>query len=213
MAFSPAPSDGFRWRASLTAWSSVSSDCGHAGSAAANRGRARSPGSDCCAGVTGGRETRHAAAQSKGIEVRIEVSSRTKTDPESEFILYYNESKKQPSPTINGPVNGKAGVALNFNFTAIDPEDDQIYYFIDWGDDENTGWIGPFKSGEKISKSHTWLTMNNFTVRAKAMDIYYHESNWSTINIKIPKMFIYNSIILPIQKMFEQYSFLKKIFI
>ncbi len=130
-----------------------------------------------------------------------------KTNPESEFVLYYNESEKQPSPKINGPVNGKAGVALNFNFTAIDPEDDQIYYFIDWGDDENTGWIGPFKSGEQISKSHTWLTMNNFTVRAKAMDINYHESNWSTINIKIPKKYFYKPIILQILEMFRQLSF------
>jgi hypothetical protein len=136
-----------------------------------------------------------------------------KTDPESEFILYYNESEIQPSPIITGPIKGKTGVALNFNFTAIDPEDDQIYYFIDWGDDENTGWIGPYNSGEQISKSHTWLTMNNFTVRAKAMDTYYHESNWSTININIPKIYIYKPIIIQIFKMFEQISFIKGKFI
>lgn len=136
-----------------------------------------------------------------------------KTDPESEFTLYYNQDENQPQPKITGPTNGKPGESINFNFTAIDPENDQVYYFINWGDDENTGWIGPYNSGEQITKSHTWLTMENFTIKAKAMDIYYHESNWSTIDIKMPKTYTYNSIIHHILKKFEHFSCLKGKFI
>ena len=31
---------------------------------------------------------------------------------------------------------------------STNPDGDNIFYLFDWGDDTNSGWIGPYKSGE-----------------------------------------------------------------
>jgi hypothetical protein len=95
----------------------------------------------------------------------------------------------QPSnpPTITGPVKGKVGTAYDYNFIAIDPDGDEVYYFIDWGDNTNSSWIGPYSSGETITKSHTWSTKGTYTVKAKAKDTYGNESDWRTLEVTMPK--------------------------
>jgi hypothetical protein len=89
-------------------------------------------------------------------------------------------------PTITGPSEGKVGTAYGYNFTAIDPKCDEVFYFIDWGDTTNSGWIGPYASGEQITRSHTWSTKGTYTVKAKAMDIHGNESDWATLTVTMP---------------------------
>lgn len=110
-------------------------------------------------------------------------------DPDSEFTLFYDSGENQPLPVITGIVKGTVGVATDYNFTAIDPEGDAVYYFIDWGDETNSGWIGPYSSGEKITQSHTWSKKATYTVKAKAKDIYGHESNWAALTVTMPYSF------------------------
>jgi len=43
----------------------------------------------------------------------------------------------------------------------------------------NTGWIGPYDSGQKGSAKHTWDEQNNYFITVKAKDIYGLESDWS----------------------------------
>jgi hypothetical protein len=97
----------------------------------------------------------------------------------------------QPPPTITGPARGTIGIATNYNFTAIDPEGNGVYYFIDWGDNTNSGWIGPYASGVKIIKSHTWSTKSNYTISAKVKDSYGDESDWAQLQVTMPKGMTY----------------------
>jgi len=60
-------------------------------------------------------------------------------------------------PTIAGPIWLKLKVRYHYNISCIDPDGDDIYYNIDWGDDYES--IGPFKSGETIEVSHMWYIM------------------------------------------------------
>lgn len=113
------------------------------------------------------------------------------TDHDSEFTLSYDQSENQPPPTIIGPAKGTIGVITTYNITSLDPEGDDLYYFIDWGDYINSGWFGPYSSGEKINKSHIWLTEGTYIVRAKVKDIYGNESNWAAIPVTMPQK--YNS--------------------
>jgi outer membrane protein assembly factor BamB len=92
----------------------------------------------------------------------------------------------QPPPTITGSAKGTPGIAIEYNFTAIDPQGDEVYYFIDWGDNTNSSWIGPYPSGDQITKSHTWSTKGTYTVKAKAEDIYGNESDWATLTVSMP---------------------------
>jgi len=90
-------------------------------------------------------------------------------------------------PTITGPTSGKAGTSYNYNFVSTDPDGDDVYYLIVWGDETGTGWIGPYLSGEKITKSHTWFFEGSYTIRCKAKDTYGAESEWGTLIVTMPK--------------------------
>jgi hypothetical protein len=82
-------------------------------------------------------------------------------------------------PEINGPNLGVVDIEYNFTFLSTDPEDKQLYYLIDWGDGTNSGWIGPYLSGEIISESHKWENIGDYYIKAKARDGDNAESTWS----------------------------------
>jgi len=75
----------------------------------------------------------------------------------------------------------------NFKFVTQDPNGDDIYYFIDWGDDQKEEWIGPFASGTEITKSHTWTKKGSYAIRCKAKDPYGDESEWGELEGTMPK--------------------------
>ena len=50
---------------------------------------------------------------------------------------------------------------------------------MDWGDGENSGWDGPYPSGETVTLSHTWTSPGTYLVKAKAKDIYNEQSAWT----------------------------------
>jgi len=103
------------------------------------------------------------------------------------WYTFTTRANQPPNPpTITGPSEGKVGTAYGYNFTAIDPKCDEVFYFIDWGDTTNSGWIGPYASGEQITRSHTWSTKGTYTVKAKAKDIYGNESDWATLTVTMP---------------------------
>ncbi len=97
------------------------------------------------------------------------------------FTVAYNSPPD--APTIDGPNTVKVGVDYEFTFSAIDPDGDNVSYYIDWGDGEETGWIGYFESGEEITASHMWNEKGDYILRCKAKDIWDYESEWSEFYI------------------------------
>jgi hypothetical protein len=98
------------------------------------------------------------------------------------------ESNNPPNQTeINGPANGKVGISYNYTFSSTDPEESDIWYFIDWDDETQTEWLGPYRSGETINLSHIWSSRGTFTIKAKAKDIYQAESPFSEFKVTIPR--------------------------
>jgi hypothetical protein len=84
------------------------------------------------------------------------------------------------APEIDGPKSGVPGMDYTFKFTSMDPDgNDDIYYYIDWGDGEFEEWNGPYESGEFIEIEHTWEEKQNYDIRAKAKDIMGRESSWA----------------------------------
>jgi len=82
-------------------------------------------------------------------------------------------------PTIDGPVNGTHGTEYNYTFVTKDPDGDNVSYKAYWGDGSNSGWVGPYPSGENITISHIWSAPGKYTIKAIAKDSYGWESNWS----------------------------------
>jgi len=90
-------------------------------------------------------------------------------------------------PTLNGPVNGKSGENQEYTISTIDPNGDDVLYYIDWGDGTNSGWIGPYNSGEICNINHNWREKNTYIIKAKAKDTNGLESGWSTLEVSMSK--------------------------
>jgi fimbrial isopeptide formation D2 family protein len=82
------------------------------------------------------------------------------------------------APTISGDTGGKVDEELTFTVSAIDPDEDNVYYQIDWDDETPQEWIGPFPSGEPQEVNHTWDQEGTYNITAKAKDIHDAESDW-----------------------------------
>jgi hypothetical protein len=90
------------------------------------------------------------------------------------------------TPTINGPAEGKPGNSYLYTFTTTDLDGDMVFYYIDWGDGQVSGWVGPYASGATASVTHQWDDEGTYVIQAKAKDIYDAESDWATLEITMP---------------------------
>jgi hypothetical protein len=91
------------------------------------------------------------------------------------------------NPTITGEKNGQNGQSYTYTFVSTDPQDQDIFYMIEWGDGQTLDWFGPNPSGQEVTKSHSWADQGTYTIRAKARDIYGKESGWGTLEVTMPK--------------------------
>ena len=88
----------------------------------------------------------------------------------------------------SGPNIGKIGIEYNFSTSTTDPQGEKVYYLFDWGDGEDSGWIGPVESGTSVQSGHIWRTSRSFDVKVKAKDASGYESVWSdSSKIRIPR--------------------------
>ena len=93
------------------------------------------------------------------------------------------------NPVIDGPAEGDIGETYTYTFSAEDPDNNDIYLWIEWYDgDPNGSWLGPYDSGEDVEIDHIYTEEGDFTIRAKAKDIHDFESpGWTTLEVTMPK--------------------------
>jgi len=82
-------------------------------------------------------------------------------------------------PEINGPHLASPGSEVDFTIVSSDPEHDKVSYYIEWGDGDNSGWLGPFNSGETIDISHKWISEGSNSITVIAKDSHGKESESS----------------------------------
>jgi subtilisin family serine protease len=85
------------------------------------------------------------------------------------------------APTITGETKGIIGVEYEYTFNSVDPDDNDVYYYIDWGDGQIEEWIGPYNSGEIATVNHIWTSPNDYEIIAKSKDTNDLESIWSDV--------------------------------
>jgi len=98
------------------------------------------------------------------------------------------------APFISGPSSGTVGEEYLYSFIATDPEEEDTYLSVDWGDGTSTGWIGPFSSNEEVNIGHTWFTNNSYDIKARVRD-NFDVSNWSNYLIAMGNVAPYKPII------------------
>jgi hypothetical protein len=85
------------------------------------------------------------------------------------YNAVYNDPPSKPAKP-SGPASGKTGIIYTFESSTTDEEDDDIYFLFDWGDETDSGWLGPYSSQETVLAEHSWDTRTDFNVKVKAKD-------------------------------------------
>lgn len=113
-------------------------------------------------------ETRHI-----GVPQFDNIMTAINTVTPGENDLFYNGLLNIPpfapeSPT--GPTNGDYRQEHTYTTSAIDLDNDNLYYKFDWGDGDISEWTGPFESGEIASEKHKWSNQGDYEIKAKVID-------------------------------------------
>ena len=74
-------------------------------------------------------------------------------------------------------------VDTTFSSSTTDPEGASLHYLFDWGDGNDSGWVGPFASGQTAEASHNWTNLGAYEVKVMAKDNYGARSEWSDVAI------------------------------
>jgi hypothetical protein len=122
----------------------------------------------------------------------IKVKAEDTNGAQSSFspVLTVTVTSNNPPtiPTLTGPTSGRVGTAYTYSATSTDPDGDQLYYWFDWGDGTNSGWIGPYFSGVTANTAHTFNTQGTYAIKVKTKDDPGGlESTWATLTVSIPK--------------------------
>jgi hypothetical protein len=91
------------------------------------------------------------------------------------------------SPMITGQTDGKPGTPYTYTFESSEPDGEDVSYYIDWGDGTITDWTDYQNPDTEYSEQHTWSTQETFEIKAKAKDENGAESEWSTLQVTIPR--------------------------
>ena len=103
------------------------------------------------------------------------------------YDMIYEAINDPPlAPTITGPNKGNPEVEYDWDFSADDPNGDNVKFFIQWGD-TTSEWTGETGSGTPITASHTYAEEGDYTITAKAQDAYGLEGPEKTKTISMPR--------------------------
>ena len=124
-----------------------------------------------------------------GGDFSIRVKAKDTIGSESDWSdphVFSIENSAPNTPDLTGKRKGKAGISYLYSAVSVDPDDNPISYWFDWGDGTNTGWIGLYPSATMVNASHVWNTQGDYTIKVKAKDCYDVESTWATLDVSMP---------------------------
>jgi hypothetical protein len=141
------------------------------------------------------------------LEIGQEYNLASEPDPLLEVRyddVYFSIWNTAPNtPTITGETNGRVRTLYDYTITTIDPNQDNVTYEIDWGDN-TTQTTDLYESGEEIIIPHIWGIERTYSVRVKAIDEHHAESDWAILTVTMP--YSYNKPILPfLELLFERF--------
>ena len=109
-------------------------------------------------------------------------------------VEYNNPPEKPTIGIVDGGNSGYPGREYYFTFTATDPNNNPVQYFVDWGDGTHTDWSGggsgslkinQAASGEKIYLEHNYTRKDKYVIKAKSRDVFDEESVWTYFDFEV----------------------------
>jgi hypothetical protein len=101
------------------------------------------------------------------------------------------------SPTISGPKNGKVGRKYQYTFDCFDQDDDDVSYFVNWGDGSHIEMIFPTgPTGTEAKATHIWDEKGAYGITAQTRDSFGTVSPWSDpYPVSMPRLFTFRNYI------------------
>jgi hypothetical protein len=81
-------------------------------------------------------------------------------------------------PSLLAPTLAQRGDSIRVRVSSYDKDADSLYFFIEWGDGTESGWLGPVPSASDYEIHHAYSDTGIAAVLAKAKD-ETHETGWS----------------------------------
>ena len=101
----------------------------------------------------------------------------------------YEENIPPEKPyNLNGPVKGSPEETYTYSVETNDLNGNAVYYWFDWDDGKNSGWLGPYESGEVAETQYSWEYKGVYEIKVKAKDDFSLEGDWSDpLVVTIPR--------------------------
>ena len=112
------------------------------------------------------------------------VVAEDKHGSKSMSDMFSFATRKLYKPSVEGPSGIMRGEEYTFFASTPETDGEEYYWFFDWGDGQDSGWLGPYGPDDMVSQSHTWDKRGDVTVRVRYQEdgIY---SDFFTMNLPV----------------------------
>jgi VCBS repeat-containing protein len=133
------------------------------------------------------------------------------------FLTEQQQNREPTRPTITGAqVIHVPNRDYDYEISTTDPDEDNVFYYVDWADGTFEDWNGPYKSGQNVTMTHSWPPATKlYEIQVKAKDIYGAESDWGKMYVFVLKSrpSSANSLLIRFMMRFiERFSIFERIF-
>jgi hypothetical protein len=127
-------------------------------------------------------------------------------------LLFVENNSHNPNrpEKVTGEIYGRTQREYEYSTFGTDEDEDLLFYFFDWGDGTNSGWVGYFEQGEICSINHVWTEEGNFEIKVKTRDLFGLESVWSDpLIVSMPKYKKINFFNIELNKIIRSFPLIK----
>jgi len=109
---------------------------------------------------------------------------------EDELLIIGNTGESPNMPVITGPTVVKKCERSSYSIKAMDPQGDDVFFKVSWGDGEVVFWSDPHKSGEEVTFEHAWCpvctpSVNDYEIQVLVKDTNDNKGACGTLEVSI----------------------------
>ena len=119
------------------------------------------------------------------IMISLTASLTGCTDDNDGSTVVTNNPPNKPTIFADKALDGQSNIFYSISVSSVDPDDDNVSFIIDFGDDSVDSSSRFVKSGEDYRFNHLWNSSGSFKVKAKAFDLKGLSSEWNELDIQI----------------------------
>jgi hypothetical protein len=121
--------------------------------------------------------------------VQLTVTDDNGADFTEKTSVWIQDGNQPPSPpTIEGPTEVAVGERIWYNLSFSDPDGSILYlYVVAFGTESNIWWGPYYTYWQKEFVHWYWEEEGEFIVKAKVKDPYGAESDWTILEVTVPK--------------------------